>query len=43
MVEKSEEHVSRVFEEWVRQVSADNYVAVIVCSYLRAEWTRADI
>lgn len=28
MVEESEEHVSRGFEEWVRQVSAENYVAV---------------
>lgn len=43
MVEEGEEYVSEGFEEWVRQVSAENDIAVIVCSYLRAEWTRADI
>lgn len=40
MFEGSEEYIGGGFEEWVRQVSAENDVAVIVCSYLKAEWTR---
>lgn len=35
MIEESEEYVSGGFEEWIRQVSAENDVAVKVCSYWR--------